>query len=78
MRAVRYAFFGVRAGVLALVLKALVSMYKKCPKSVFAYIVMGLSFAVVTFLNVSAIWAVLAAAILGIAYSVLRARRAKT
>ncbi len=78
VRAVRYAFFGVRAGVLALVLKALVSMYKKCPKSVFAYIVMGLSFAVVTFLNVSAIWAVLAAAILGIVYSLLTARRAKT
>jgi chromate transporter len=33
VRAVRYAFFGVRAGVLALIAKALVSMYKKCPKT---------------------------------------------
>ncbi len=32
-KAVRYAFFGVRAGVLALIAKALVSMYKKCPKT---------------------------------------------
>ncbi len=29
---VKYAFFGIRAGVLALILKALISMFKKCPK----------------------------------------------
>jgi hypothetical protein len=32
LRAVKYAFFGIRAGVLALILKALVSMYRQCPK----------------------------------------------
>ena len=29
---VKYAFFGIRAGVLALIVRALISMYKKCPK----------------------------------------------
>ena len=33
LRPVRYAFFGIRAGVLALVLRALVSMDKQCPKN---------------------------------------------
>ena len=40
-KAVKYAFMGIRAGVLALVIKALVSMYKKCPKGLFSYILMG-------------------------------------
>ena len=39
LTAVRYAFIGIRAGVLALILKALLSMYKSCPKSVVAYII---------------------------------------
>ena len=30
--AIQYAFNGIRAGVLALLLKALWTMYKKCPK----------------------------------------------
>ena len=32
LTAVKYAFFGIRAGVLALLIKALVTMYKKCTK----------------------------------------------
>ena len=40
IKAVQYAFEGIRAGVLALLIKALVSMYKKCPKGLAAYIVM--------------------------------------
>ena len=32
LKPVVYAFFGIRAGVLALIIKALISMFKKCPK----------------------------------------------
>ena len=32
LKPVAYAFFGIRAGVLALIIKALISMFKKCPK----------------------------------------------
>ncbi len=39
--AVKYAFMGIRAGVLALLVKALVSMYKQCKKGAVAYIIMG-------------------------------------
>lgn len=40
---VKYAFCGIRAGVLALIVKAWLSMYKASPKSVFAYIIAALS-----------------------------------
>ena len=77
LRAVRYAFFGVRAGVLALVVKALVSMYRRCKKSVFAYIVMGLAFVLTAFLGVGAVWIVLAAGLSGILYTLILTRRVK-
>ena len=77
LRAVRYAFFGVRAGVLALVLKALVSMYKKCPRSAFSYVVMGLAFLAVAFGGVNAVWVVLGAAVSGLVYALVTAGRAK-
>ena len=40
---VEYAFFGIRAGVLALIVKALISMYRKCPKARLADITRGRS-----------------------------------
>ena len=47
-KVVKYAFMGIRAGVLALVLKALISMYKQCPKNLVSYILVGLAFLTVT------------------------------
>lgn len=41
LKAVKYAFNGIRAGVLALIIRALVSMYKQCPKNIMSYIIMG-------------------------------------
>ncbi|MBQ8267287.1 MAG: chromate transporter, partial [Clostridia bacterium] len=46
LRAVQYAFMGIRAGVLALVIKALTTMFKKCPKGLVSYIVMAFAAAV--------------------------------
>ena len=43
LKPVQYAFMGIRACVLALVLKALVSMYKKCEKTWVSYTVIAFS-----------------------------------
>ena len=55
---VKYAFNGIRAGVLALLIKALWGMYKKCPKGWVSYVVIGLSFALVAFLNVNVLYVI--------------------
>ena len=47
LQVVKYAFMGIRAGVLSLLLNALISMGKKCPKNLLAYIVVAASFALV-------------------------------
>ena len=66
LRAVRYAFWGIRAGVLALILKALVTLFRQCRKSAFAYAVMALAFVAVALLKAGAIAVILACAALGI------------
>ena len=63
---VRYAFAGIRAGVMALVIKAFVSMYKQCPKSAVAYGVMAAAFLVAVFTNVSAILILAFSALVGL------------
>lgn len=76
LKVVQFAFNGIRAGVLALIFKALWSMYKKCPKSLFAYIVMALSFVIAAFTNLNVIFIIIGAAIAGIITSLVMARRA--
>ena len=74
---VAYAFEGIRAGVLALIIKALWSLYKKCPHDLFSYILMTAAFVIVAFTNVSAIWVILGCAACGLIFSVIKARRDK-
>ena len=69
VKAVRYAFWGIRAGVLALILKALVSLYKQCKKDRFAYGIMTFAFLAVTFLHLNAIIVILICAALGLIFS---------
>lgn len=74
---VQFAFNGIRAGVLALIIKALWSMYKKCPKSPFAYIVTAASFVIAAFTNLNVIFIIIGAALAGIIASRVMARRAE-
>ena len=79
---VQYAFMGIRAGVLALVIKAFISMYKKCPKGLFSYIIIGSAFVVSTFIdimgiNVSVIYIIVACALIGLIHSVIQRKRGK-
>ena len=78
LRAVQYAFNGIRAGVLALIIKALWSMYQKCPKSLVAYIIMALSFVIAAFTDINILFIILGAAITGLVTSLLMARRERS
>jgi len=73
--AVKYAFMGIRAGVLALILKALWSMYKKSPKGIAAYIVMAAAFVLTAFFNVNILIIIIGCAIFGLIASTYAARR---
>lgn len=77
LRAVKYAFFGIRAGVLALLIKALWSMYQKCPKGLVSYVLMALSFVVAAFSDISILYIILFCAAIGIITSLANERRAK-
>ncbi len=79
--AVQYAFFGIRAGVLALLVKALWTMYKKSPKGWAGYVVMGAAF-VLTAINkfgifkINMIFVIIGCAVFGLVSSLLMERRA--
>ncbi len=75
--AVRYAFEGIRAGVLALIFKALWSLYKKCPHNLISYILMAAAFVVVAFFDVSALIIIIGCALCGLISSLVLARREK-
>ena len=73
--AVRYAFVGIRAGILALIVKAFCGMFKKCKKSTFAYAVMLTVFGCVVFLDVSVVLLLLLAALAGLAVKLWTGRK---
>lgn len=71
LTAVRYAFFGVKAGVVALILRALYQMYVQSPKGVFSYLVMAFAFLCVGILKINAVWVIVACALFGLVYTFL-------
>lgn len=66
LRAVRYAFVGIRAGVLALILKALWNMYRKCPKHPLAYVIAAIAFVLTVVVKVNVMLVLLLCAVLGL------------
>ena len=82
VRAVQYAFFGIRAGVLALLCKALWTMYKKAPKGWAAYVVMAGAF-ILTAINkfgifkINMIFVIIGCAVFGLVTSLIMERRGK-
>ena len=77
IKVVQYAFNGIRAGVLALIIKALVSMYKKAPKDIFSYILMGASFVLAAFTDINVIFVIIGCAVAGLINSLIIKRRVK-
>lgn len=74
LKLVKYAFMGIRAGVLALIIKALVSMYKQCPKSALAYLLMTMAFVLAVFTEISVLLIIIGCALCGAAAAVLSER----
>ncbi len=73
--AVKYAFFGIRAGVLALVTKSLWTMFKKAPKGAVSKVIMALALLLVAFFSVNALVVIVLGAVLGLVYSEIKIRR---
>ncbi len=74
---VKYAFAGIRAGVLALIIKALYMMYKQAPKHIVSYVIMAAAFAVSAFTEVSMPWIIIGCAAAGIISSLIMMRKEK-
>lgn len=72
---VQYAFFGIRVGVLSLIIKALISMYKQCPKSLLSYIVIIASFLGATIFDVDVLIIIIGCGIAGIIASVIASKK---
>ena len=66
LKVIQYAFWGIRAGVLALILKALWSLFRKSSKDILTYILMTASAAAVLFFNINAIIVIAVCAVIGI------------
>ena len=77
IKAVQYAFVGIRAGVLALIVKTFWGMFKKCKKSGFAYAVMITVFACVVFWDVSVVLLLLLCAMAGLCVKLWTGREKK-
>lgn len=75
--AVQYAFNGIRAGVLALLFKALWGMYKKSPKGWAAYVVMAGAFVLTAFLDVHVLLVIIGCALFGLITATIAERRAQ-
>ena len=75
LTAVQYAFRGIRAGVLALLLKSLWTMYKKSPKGWAGYLLMGAAFVLTAVLDINVIFVVIGCAAFGIFHSLYLQRR---
>lgn len=74
--AVKYAFSGVRAGELALIIKALWTMSKKSAKNIISFIITAFAF-VFAALNINVIYIILACAVTGIVSSLIMSGREK-
>lgn len=77
VQAVQFAFGGIRAGVIALVFKALISMYKKCPKDLVSYILIAFAFLAAVFIDISVIYVLIACAVIGLVWFFVSLRRAE-
>ncbi len=77
LRVVQYAFQGIRAGVLALIVKALASMYRQCPRNGISYVIAVLAFLLAAVLGINVLAVIVICAVIGLAYSLMAERREK-
>lgn len=75
LRPVKYAFFGIKAGVLALLVKTFVGLYKKSKKNLLTYAVIIMGFVGVLIFNVDAVYVIICSGFLGYLFTFLLNRR---
>lgn len=75
LKVVRYAFNGIRVGVLVLLMKALWKMFKANRKGIAAYVIMGISFVLTALLKINTFLVIAICAALGVVFSLLGERR---
>ena len=75
LKAVQYAFHGIRAGVMALLCKALWGMYKKNKKNWASYTVMAASFLLTAILDVSVLPVLAGCAVFGLVTAKIMERK---
>ena len=72
------AFLGIRAGTIALIIKVLISMYKKCSKDIYSYITIALTLIMLLFFNVNAIYLIISCIIIRLIVFCIQARMERT
>ena len=72
---VQYAFFGIRAGVLALIVKAVVNFFKRADHGVFGFTVMIVAFLWSAILNWSVIALIALCAVAGMVYCTIARKK---
>ena len=77
-RIVQYAFFGIRAGVLALIVKAVVSFWRRAEHNGFSWCVMVAAFLWAVILDWSVIALIALCGLAGFVYCLVRRRRGAT
>ena len=70
-KGVQYAFMGIRAAVLALILKALWMMFKRTKKNVISYCIMASALVLTAFLKIDAVFVIIGCGVFGLLWSLL-------
>ncbi len=77
LKVVQYAFWGIRAGVLAMLLKSLWTMFKKTKKGWVGYVAMAAAFILTAVLDIHVLIIIAGCAVFGLVTSLIIGRRAK-
>ena len=77
LRAVKYAFMGIRAGVLALILKAFWNMARQIPKKAISCCIAAAAFVLATLLKLNVLLVIVLCAAAGLIASLMAEGRAK-
>ena len=77
IRAVKYAFWGIRAGVLALIIKDLFRCISSAQKNIFSYIIAFLAFAASAIFSFNVLIIIVSAAAVGLAATIIAERSGK-
>ena len=75
IKIIEYAFFGIRAGVLALIINALIKMYKQVDKKFISYFIIILSLILSVFVDMNAIVVIIICGLIGLVSSLYIGRR---